>query len=392
MPNKKGIVITKVCPSCGMSFESLQSRNKKYCSEKCRQEHKDLYTTYYCDVCNKEMIILKSRLKKLLCGKQKTLTCSIECAKKFKQTGNDVVCDNCGKIFHRRQQHINRHEHQFCSTKCQFEYQHKEKFEVRKCEICDTKFEVSTLSKQRFCSVECQGKWQSTQTGILNRRFKRKKVCCDICNKEFYIKNYKLNNEHHFCSIECSRYWFANVLSKTEESRNRSRQIMLNLLTSGKISLTQSKPQIIIDELLSLLNINNIKEFNIIYYCVDNYLPDNNLMIEVQGDYWHCNPLKFKDKMNDTQCKRVIKDKAKHTYIKNNFNIEVLYLWEHDIYNNLDLCQELIKKYVDLNGQLKNYHSFNYCLENGELKLNDNIIVPFQDMPKSEYHIQTKAS
>lgn len=168
MPNKKGIVLTKVCPSCGMSFESLQSRNKKYCSEKCRQEHKDLYTTYYCDVCNKEMIILKSRLKKLLCGKQKTLTCSIECAKKFKQTGSDVVCDNCGKIFHRRQQHINRHEHQFCSTKCQFEYQHKEKFEVRKCEICDTKFEVSKLSKQRFCSVECQGKWQSTQTGILN--------------------------------------------------------------------------------------------------------------------------------------------------------------------------------------------------------------------------------
>lgn len=99
------------------------------------------------------------------------------------------------------------------------------------------------------------------------------------------------------------------------------------------------------------------------------------------GDFWHCHPLKYtKDNMRDIQRKRIPKDKAKHTYLKNNYNIEILYLWEDDIYNNLDVCIALIDKYINNNGILENYHSFNYRLKNNDLILNDNIIIPYQDM------------
>jgi hypothetical protein len=98
------------------------------------------------------------------------------------------------------------------------------------------------------------------------------------------------------------------------------------------------------------------------------------------GDFWHCNPIKYnKTNMRDIQKKRIPKDKAKHTYLKNNYNIEVLYLWEDDIYNNFDVCKCLINKYINNNGVLENYHSFNYYLKDNDLILIDNIIIPYQD-------------
>ena len=116
-------------------------------------------------------------------------------------------------------------------------------------------------------------------------------------------------------------------------------------------------------------------------------------MIEVQGDYWHVNPLKFPNKINKLQYERIPKDKAKHTYTKNQYGIEILYLWESDIYNNTLLCEKLILEYIKRNGNLENYHSFNYYLdENGELMLRNNLIIPYQDMKANQYKKLYEAS
>lgn len=47
--------------------------------------------------------------------------------------------------------------------------------------------------------------------------------------------------------------------------------------------------------------------------------------------------------------------------------------------NRLDVCKKLIDKYITRNGILDNYHSFNYHLENDNLILNENIVIPYQD-------------
>ena len=41
---------------------------------------------------------------------------------------------------------------------------------------------------------------------------------------------------------------------------------------------------------------------------------------------------------------------------------------------------ELIKKYIQKDGVLENYHSFNYHINDGILTLNNNIITPYQDI------------
>lgn len=144
-----------------------------------------------------------------------------------------------------------------------------------------------------------------------------------------------------------------------------------------------TKPQVITNNILDSMGVLYRNEESFTYYSADNYLPDQNLIIEVMGDYWHSNPLKYKDNINHRQAHIISRDKAKRTYIKNAYGIDILYLWESDLINRPGVCEELIKLYLNWEGSLKNYHSFNYNLCNGRLSLSENIIVPFQERDKA---------
>lgn len=296
-------------------------------------------------------------------------------------SGYWVNCEYCGKLVYKTKTNYNRRKHHYCSNECQLKRQHELSHEDRVCEICGKTFHVSKKSTQRFCSTECQNKWQSTRVGIDNPKFTRQKVKCDYCGKEYYIKKYKLESfEHKFCSKECRQSWYSEVFSQDENWKKESKKRAVRILENKEID-TNTKPQQIINDLLNDMDISYVNEKGFEFYAVDNYLYNCNLIIEVMGDFWHCHPLKYtKNNMRDIHRKRIPKDKAKHTYFKNNYNIEILYLWEDDIYNNLDVCKALIDKYIKQNGLLENYHSFNYHLENDDLILNNDIITPYQDI------------
>lgn len=296
-------------------------------------------------------------------------------------SGYFIKCENCGKEVYQTKTQYNRAKHHFCSNKCQKEFQHNQLFEDRVCEICHKTFHVSKKSNKRFCSVQCQNKWQSMQVGILNPRNTKEKIECEYCGKNFYEKQYKIRNkQYHFCSNKCRRTWYSEVFSQSDKWKEESRERAVNILEKRNID-TNTKPQRIVNSILDNMNISYINEKGFKYYAVDNYLNKYNLIIEVMGDFWHCHPLKYtKDTINKIHKKRIPRDKAKHTYFKNNYDIEILYLWENDIYDNVDVCTELIKKYIQKNGVLKNYHSFNYHLDNGILTLNKDIIIPYQDV------------
>lgn len=259
-------------------------------------------------------------------------------------------------------------------------YQHNQTYEDRECLICHKKFHVSKRSTQRLCSTDCQKIWQTQQVGVLNPRFASIEIACEYCGKKYYVPQCILNNGHrNFCSVECRQQWYANTWSQSEEWKEKSKLRAIEILEKNPI-IKNTKPQMLVDTMLNKLNIVYQREYNCKYFAIDNYLAEHNLMIEVMGDFWHANPLKYnKENLRDIQKKRIPRDKAKHTYIRNKYNIEILYLWESDIYNNIELCELLIKEYINSNGNLKNYHSFNYIINDGEIVLNDEIIIPFQD-------------
>ena len=297
--------------------------------------------------------------------------------------GEYVKCEWCGKLVYKTPSQLKKHKHHYCSNKCQSEKKHAETYEDRACEICGKLMHVSKKSTQRFCSVECQTKWQTQQTGELNARFTQEKIKCDYCNVDFFIKKYKIENDQkHFCSKECRQAWYSNVWSQSDEWKEKSRIRAVEILQNNKID-TLTKPQIVVNELLDCNNIKYVNEESFVYYSIDNYLIDYTLAIEVMGDYWHGNPLKF-DKLNDLQIKNIKRDKSKHTFVKNHYNINILYLWEKDILENSELCRMLIELYIANNGILENYHSFNYVAQKDNLVLSSKLIQPYQDMDSSK--------
>ena len=103
-------------------------------------------------------------------------------------------------------------------------------------------------------------------------------------------------------------------------------------------------------------------------------------MIEVQGDFWHCDNRNFKEIKYLIQAENIKNDKSKKTYIYNKYNINILYLWEEDIENNLELCKQLILEYINNKGILSNYHSFNYnIISNNKLCINKDIMIPYME-------------
>lgn len=332
-----------------------------------------------CDYCGEIHLIDSSTNNKLISGKQKKCYCSKECKSLSQYTGYDIECDYCHKMFYRRGNHIDRQikrgQNKFCSVECEMNYKTEQAKEIRICEICGKEFECKKILEQRFCSHECQNKWQTTITGELHHAFKQELTQCTYCGKSFYVQQYKLNSGHKlFCSADCRRNWFSEIYSQLEEVKEFHRKKILKSFQEGKYSKLDTKPQVIVNNILDSNNIIYEREYNLTYYSLDNYLSDSGLIIEVMGDYWHCNPMKFKEPINDSQKEVMRKDKAKHTYIRNYYDVEVLYLWEYDIEHNKTMCEKLILEYIEKNGKLPNYHSFNYIMDNNELELSDNII------------------
>ena len=290
-----------------------------------------------------------------------------------------MPCEYCGTLIYKTQTNLKRHKHHYCSNICQGKKKREECFENRKCEVCGEEMYVSKKSSQRFCSNKCQNIWQLGNVGFKNKRFQGGYVKCENCGKDFIVgKNILNDNRHHFCSTPCRQNWYSKVWSKSDAWKEESKRRAVNILSSRPIN-TQTKPQIKTNKILDELGISYRNEEPFVYYSVDNYLPDYNLAIEVMGDYWHSSPLKYREKTNTKQKHIISRDKAKHTYLLNEYGIEILYLWESDINTNPELCRMLIQKYIKNKGIIENYNSFNYSIQNNTLVLNNNIIFTHQE-------------
>lgn len=242
-----------------------------------------------------------------------------------------------------------------------------------------------------FCSRKCYAMFRSKYyIGAKASVYTKKPVDCDWCGAEILIpKNKqesvnKFGESHHFCSHDCyakyrSKYYVGEKLYNTgkkmsAEYCNKVRQNTLKMYANGGID-RQTKPQRIVNDILSQIHIEYVNEYIVKYYALDNYLPYYNLAIEVMGDYFHSNPNMYdKTMLNAIQRKDVVRDKRKRTYLAKYYNLPILYLWENDILNFPEKCKNLILLYVQNNGQLQDYQSYNY---NEDMSLKTKIINPY---------------
>ena len=195
------------------------------------------------------------------------------------------------------------------------------------CDYCkqeiENKMNVYMKNKNLYCSLDCYWKHkpETVGRGENNICYNRITTNCTNCGKEIHVIPYDYNrtnefgDNHNFCSQEC--YWqyrskyYVNEKSSmynheyTEEQKENARIQLLNRLK--KDDRLDTGIQLKVNNILDKNKILYEREKIFDYYSVDNYLNDSNLIIEVMGDYWHCNPNRYnKEKyfINETQQKQ----------------------------------------------------------------------------------------
>jgi len=269
------------------------------------------------------------------------------------------------------------------------------------CSVCGKEY-ITNISKylsrgNNYCSLDCRNNGFilfGSHKGDKNSRYNSKIIKCTNCGKEYLApknvrdKKNSIGEHNHFCCQEC--YWkyrsihYVGELSvnygKTDSEKTRREKSirMTERICNGEIKQTGTKPHLKTDKILEDLSIKYTNEYNCKYHSLDIFLDNYNLGIEVMGDYWHGSPMKYKkDKLSKIQLKSIKQDKSKHTYVKRYHNFEILYLWEWDINNNIELCKKIIEEYISKNGILQDYNSFNYYVNSNGLLLKSELVKPY---------------
>jgi G:T-mismatch repair DNA endonuclease (very short patch repair protein) len=141
-------------------------------------------------------------------------------------------------------------------------------------------------------------------------------------------------------------------LSAKERWKNLSQQekderiFILN--KSSKLKKKDTKIEIKMGSLLTNLGVDFIKQHQVKNWVFDFYLPEINLVIECQGDYWHANPNIFDhNNLSEMQMKNIERDERKRKYLAEN-NINHLFFWENEIIKNIELVKEIILPYINV--------------------------------------------
>lgn len=248
-------------------------------------------------------------------------------------------------------------------------------------------------AKYHYCSVDCHNK-HTKEAGLFKNenhpRYNRKETYCSNCGKKITVRAYKLNEQNRygenllFCNKKCknefrSKYYVGDkscnykYMKNPENKEKISAIAKQGILTALKKGIRFTKPHKKINELLLNNNFGFDNEKSIMGFSIDIYLKDFDLYIEIMGDYYHSNPLFYEiNNLTKPQINTLKKDIKKFNCVCKRHPI--LYLWENDIKNNIELCENLIKEYIKNDGVLQNYHSFNF---NDDLSFKKEVYVPF---------------
>ena len=269
----------------------------------------------------------------------------------------ELTCKNCDKLFTTDFKHRDK---QFCNRSCYFEFARKNNLlgrekdqsirETRKCLQCGVEFVERKKHKKNICSDECRGLWSSNKDNIKKRIEKSKKVLLEKYGydsifkidsfreglKQIFQKKYgvdhpmgckvivdKLKNtvkENHILHL-LTRLKNHNIILLDDYKTNKNGNTTYpynfqcnvcnnvfssTLLGSGKIPLCRkcypitknSKLETIIKDFLNEKNIKHLDNDRKLLNGkeIDIFLPDYNLGIELNGNYFHSEVSGNKDK------------------------------------------------------------------------------------------------
>lgn len=145
----------------------------------------------------------------------------------------------------------------------------------------------------------------------------------------------RLLNVSKKSSDNAKRIWAQKSDDEKIKVIERLNQVMINQHKPTKIEIK-------VANYLKSKNIKYLSNHKINNFYVDFYLIDYNIVIECDGDFWHSNPLFYKNKvLTKVQKKNIDRDLRKNNMLESN-NIQYLRFWENDIHKNfLDVTNKI---------------------------------------------------
>jgi hypothetical protein len=242
----------------------------------------------------------------------------------------------------------------------QFEFDGSKWYTFYECECCKNNIKITANKKYH-----------------LSRNLKNKKICkpCSLdlqkgVNNPFYNKTHSLSSKEKISEsrknkgtgVNNSMAKLENRLKVSEALKNKwgsgdmedTRKMLSDLMSqrikNGELkSYNRSKAE---DEIIDYLKNRNIDcqpSFNLDGKIFDIYIPKYNLLIEYNGDYWHCNPEKYDEnyyhKKKDKLAKEIWEYDKNKLYLaeKNDYTYEVI--WELDYKKDPTIINKIINKY-----------------------------------------------
>lgn len=98
-----------------------------------------------------------------------------------------------------------------------------------------------------------------------------------------------------------------------------------------------------VEEILKTMNVPFQSQVRIDGFIAD-FLVCENKIIEVHGDYWHCNPVVYDKPKDSIQERKIKQDKMKRGCFKE-LGYSILYIWEYDLNNNYDQVVHKISRF-----------------------------------------------
>ncbi|MDR6330650.1 DUF559 domain-containing protein [Deinococcus soli (ex Cha et al. 2016)] len=77
-------------------------------------------------------------------------------------------------------------------------------------------------------------------------------------------------------------------------------------------------------------------------FCVDAYLPEQKVVVQFDGDYWHGHPAKYAA-LDARQARRVNHDRSQDAYMAK-LGYRVIRIWESDLKKRPEAVQEGLRK------------------------------------------------
>jgi len=186
------------------------------------------------------------------------------------------------------------------------------------------------VTKEKI-SKTLTGRKFSEETKQKKHKFSKEQEV-EICNE--YFSEEKPSTTTLAQKWSCGNATITSVVKRNGYVLRTYKEIGAQNIKKYKGPFKDTKPELKMKEILNELNIPFEHQYRLKGYSFDFYISNSNILVEVDGDYWHGNPKKF-SKLNERQKEIKQRDFIKNKVAKDS-GFVLLRFWEDDILNNAE--------------------------------------------------------